>query len=120
METSLRKENGHHVRFTDEMVGFQLIGGGDEIGKLDHASFDGSWATVAVGLLNKTRYAVPAWAITVIDAENETVIIGFGRDDVLESPAYDNGVGLDMDYRDAVADHYREVHGRNVPLKKIA
>ena len=117
MEMNLRRDRAGRVRFSDEMVGFQLIGGGDEIGKVDHACYDGMWATVAVGRLSKTRYAVPHWAITVVDPENEHVLVGFGKDDVLESPEYDTGVGMDDPYRELVSSYYRDVHGRTKTLK---
>jgi hypothetical protein len=117
MEMALRKDQAGRVRFSDDMVGFQLIGGGDEIGKIDHACFDGLWATVGVGRLSKTRYAVPHWAVSVVDPESESVLIGFAKEDVLESPEYDAGVGMAGEYREKVADHYREVHGRTKTLK---
>ncbi len=94
MEMNLRKDADGRVRFGDEMVGFQLVGRGDEIGKVDHASFDGLWATVAVGRISKSRYAIPPGR-SGRDPENAQSSDRFTKDDVLESPEYDTGLGFD-------------------------
>lgn len=117
MEMALRTDQAGRVRFSDEMVGFQVIGGSEEIGKIDHACFDGLWATVSVGRLNKTRYAIPHWAVSVVDPESESVLVGFAKEDVLESPEYDDGVGMAGEYREQVGGYYRGVHGRTKTLK---
>jgi hypothetical protein len=117
MEMTLRKDQAGRVRFSDEMIGFHVIGGGDEIGKIDHACFDGLWATVAVGRLNKTRYAIPHWAVSVVDPESESVLIGYAKEDVIESPEYDAGVGMAGEYREEVGAYYRDVHGGAKTLK---
>ena len=49
---------------------------------------------MAVGRLRKARYAIPAWTIDEVDPGTEIVAIGVAKDDVLESPAYESGVGL--------------------------
>jgi len=118
METRLRTDSAGRVRFSDDMVGFQLIGDGEEIGKIDHASYDGSWATVAVGRLRKARYAVPAWTIDDVDPGTEIVAIGVAKDDVLESPEYESGVGLAEGYQERVNAHYRK--RGDEPMRKTA
>ncbi len=115
----MRKDSEGNPRFSDDLVGYQLVGGGDEIGKIDHASFDGSWATVTVGRLSKSRYAVPAWAIETVEPQSEIVEVAFAKDDVLDSPEYESGVGFDDAYKENVSAHYRGLD-EDAQLKKIA
>ncbi len=111
MEMNLRKDSNGQVRFSDDLVGYQLVGGGEDIGKIDHASFDGNWATVTVGRISKSRYAIPAWAIEAADTNAQIVEIAFTKDEVLESPEYDNGVGFDDSYEERVDAYYRKFEG---------
>lgn len=118
MEIRLRTDSAGRIRFSDDMVGFQVVGDGEEIGKIDHASYDGSWATIAVGRMRKSRHAVPAWAIDEVDPQTEIVEIGFAKDEVLESPEYEAGVGFADGYEESVNAHYREL--ADEPIRKSA
>src|SRR5262245_36438553 len=97
MEIRLRTDSSGRLRFSDDMVGFQVVGDGEEIGKIDRASYDGEWATVSVGRFRKSRHAVPSWAIADVEPDKEAVVIQLAKDDVLESPEYEAGVGFAED-----------------------
>jgi stress response protein YsnF len=50
---------------------------------------------VATGLLKKTKHVIPARAVREIDLDTETVQVDLTKDDVADSPEYDERLGID-------------------------
>lgn len=94
MQTHLETEQASR-EFTDSMTGFEARADDAEVGTIERVTFEGGWAVLVQGRLRKQRRVVPAWSIRTVDARNETVHLGLSREEIEESPPYDERLGLE-------------------------
>ena len=113
MQTDTQAERGTtKPSFTDEMVGFEARADGP-IGRIERVTYDGEWAILIQGRLRKHRHAIPAWSVRVVDARNESVLLGLTKDEVEASPPYDECQGVEDEQAQLLELYYNGLlHGR--------
>jgi hypothetical protein len=102
-----RTSSGQGVAVNDTLVGFTVVSGGDDIGKIDHVNYTGTCLSIQTGgLLNKTRHLIPATAIRSVDLDDETIHVTMTAEEIEQAPAYDER-GID-DETEALVEQYYE------------
>jgi hypothetical protein len=96
-------------RLTDDIIGWTVAGRDEMIGKLDHVSFEGTCVIVTTGRIRGKKYVVPAWTIERLDPENETVTVDVTKDQVENSPEYDEALGFDEACESKVGSYYEDL-----------
>jgi hypothetical protein len=94
------------IRLTDEVVGYDVEGRDEQLGRVERVSYDGTWALVTTGRLRGKTYAVPAAEIRLVDAESEAILMDVSKDELCESPRYDAHRGFDDGYEEALRSYY--------------
>jgi len=94
------------MRVTDDVIGYDVEGRGERLGRVDRVSYDGTWAVVSTGRLRGKTYAVPAREIRLVDPESEAILVDISRQELEESPRYDAHDGFDDGYEEALRSYY--------------
>jgi hypothetical protein len=108
MQTELRNARAAGTRFADEMVGYE-VRAETPVGRVERITYDGEWAVVTAGRLVRHRYAIPAWSIRLVDTRNRAILLGLSKEEIEQSPAYDDKAGLEDDYEAALEEYYGEL-----------
>jgi hypothetical protein len=109
----LVRGSGHRVAVNDTLVGFTVVSGDDDIGKIDHVNFTGTCLSVQTGgLFKKARHLIPASAIRSIDLDAETIDIALSGEQVVEAPEYDEHAGIDEACEKRVEQSYKGLPSR--------
>lgn len=94
------------VRLTDDLVGYEVEGRDEHIGRVERVSHDGQWTVVSTGRLFGHRYVVPLESVRLVDSESEAILVDLSKDEVQRSPEYDDHAGLDDDGEAALRTYY--------------
>lgn len=110
----VRTSSGEEVAVNDTLVGFTVVSGGDDIGKIDHVNYTGTCLSIQMGgLLNKTRHLIPATAIRSVDLDDETIHVTMNSDEVEQAPVYpDDDRGIDDETESLVEQYYKSLPPR--------
>ena len=102
------------VAVDDTLVGFTVVSGGDDIGKIDHVNYTGTCLSIETGGLFKTaRHLIPATAIRSIDLDDETVHVNMTGEEVEQAPVYpDDERGIDDETESLVEQYYESLPPR--------
>ena len=94
---------------TTPIDGFDVEATDGSIGKIDEATYEigGSYVVVDTGpwIFGK-KVLLPAGVVDRIDYDNETVYIGLTKDQIKNSPEFDESTYRDDAYRTSVGDYY--------------
>ena len=94
---------------TTPIEGFDVEATDGSIGKIDEATYEigGSYVVVDTGpwIFGK-KVLLPAGVVDRIDYDNETVYIGLTKDQIKNSPEFDESTYRDDAYRTSVGDYY--------------
>ena len=108
----VRTSSGQGVAVDDTLVGFTVMSGDDDIGKIDHVNYTGTCLSIQTGgLLSKTRHLIPATAIRSVDLDDETMHVTMTAEEVEQAPAYDEH-GIDDETESLVERYYESLPPR--------
>ena len=109
-----RTSSGQGVAVNDTLVGFTVVSGGDDIGKIDHVNYTGTCLSIETGPLHKkTRHLIPPTAIRSIDLDDETIHVTMTADEVEQAPASgDDEHGIDDETEALVEQYYKSLPPR--------
>lgn len=107
---SYRQEAGY-TEGTD-LVGYKIAATDGDIGKIDEATYETGAASVVVDtgpwILGR-KVVLPAGVIQRIDHEDRKVHVDRTKDEIKDSPEYDDAdAGVDDEYRRKLGDYYWE------------
>jgi hypothetical protein len=92
-----------------DLTGYSVEAVDGGIGKIDEVTYDvgSSYVVVDTGpwILGK-KVLLPAGVITRVDPQSETVFVRASKDEIKDSPEYDEDVVLDDSYRSRVGGYY--------------
>ena len=93
----------------DEMVGYEVEGRDGRIGKVEHVSFERTCVVVSTGRLFAKKYVIPAGSVERVDTESKTMAVDLSKEEVENSPEYDDHVGFDDDCEANTGAYYSDL-----------
>jgi hypothetical protein len=94
------------MRLTEDVVGFDVEGRDERLGRVERVSYDGTWAIISTGRLRGKTYAIPSRAVRLVDAESEAILVDVSKDELADSPRYDGHRGFDDGYEESLRAYY--------------
>ena len=92
-----------------DLIGYSIEATDGSIGKIDDATNEvgGSYVVVDTGpwIFGK-HVLIPAGVIDRIDQDSETVYVSLAKEEIKNSPEWDDERGVDETYRAQVGDYY--------------
>jgi hypothetical protein len=92
-----------------DLIGYSVEATDGSIGKIDDATSEagGSYVVVDTGpwIFGK-HVLIPAGVIDRIDKDSETAYVSLAKDEIKNSPEWDDERGVDESYRAQVGDYY--------------
>lgn len=92
-----------------DLVGFDIEATDGGIGKIDEASYDvgGSYVVVDTGpwIFGK-KVMLPAGVIERVDLDSQTVFVDRTKDEIKNSPEFDEDMSRDKTYRSQLGSYY--------------
>ena len=92
-----------------DLIGYSIEATDGSIGKIDDATSEagGSYVVVDTGpwIFGK-HVLIPAGVIDRIDQDSETVYVSLAKEEIKNSPEWDDERGVDESYRAQVGDYY--------------
>ncbi len=92
-----------------DIVGFHVEATDGRIGSVDEASWDVGQSLIVVDTgpwIFGKKVMLPAGLIATIDSANKSVQVGCSKDQVKNSPEYDDSMRNDSDYRGSLGSYY--------------
>jgi hypothetical protein len=92
-----------------DIQGFEVEASDGHIGKIDEATYNvgSSYVVVDTGpWIFGRKVMIPAGAIEMIDLENRKVSVRLAKDQIKNSPAYDESTYKDDQYRSDLGTYY--------------
>jgi hypothetical protein len=105
------------VMLGDELVGYDVEGRDGKIGKVDHVAYEKTCLIVSTSRLFGKQYVIPATAVERVETDKQTVFVDLAKEEVENSPAYDDGVGFDEDCEAATGAYYAEVLAKRALIR---
>jgi hypothetical protein len=108
MDTDLWTYN-ESIERPKTLDGFDAVALDGDIGKIDEATYDvgASYIVVDTGpWIFGRKVVIPAKAIARLDIPDEKVYLRLTKDQIKDSPEFNESTYRDQAYRDSVADHY--------------
>lgn len=105
------------VMLGDELVGYEVQGLDAKIGKVDHVAYDKTYLIVSTSRLFGKQYIVPAAAAERVETDGETLFVDLAKEEVENSPAYDDDVGFDDDCEAATGAYYAQVLANRASIR---
>ncbi|MFV2020498.1 PRC-barrel domain containing protein [Micromonospora sp. LOL_023] len=101
-----------------DLAGYKVEATDGSIGKIDSASdeVDSSYLVVDTGpwIFGK-KVMLPAGVVNRVDHDEEKVFVDRSKDQIKDSPEYDETHGSDPTYRDKLGGYYGGTYGAPVP-----
>ena len=85
------------TRLSPDVVGYEVEGRSERLGRIERVSHDGTWAIVSTGRLRGKTFALPAREVRLVDLSKE---------ELCESPRYDSHQGFDDGYEESLRSYY--------------
>jgi hypothetical protein len=104
------------VALGDELVGYGVEGRDGEIGKIDHVAYEKTFVIVSTSRLFGRKFVIPASFVERVDTDGETTFVDLSKEEVENSPAYDDDVA-DDDWEVATGAYYAEVLANRAPAR---
>src|SRR6476619_3170830 len=92
-----------------DLVGYKVEALDGSIGKIDSATEDAGSSRVVVDTgpwIFGKKVLLPAGVVERIDANEEKLYVTLTKDQIKDSPEFNESTYRDQAYRDSVADHY--------------
>ena len=94
-----------------DLTGFEVEATDGGIGKVDEATYEvgASYVVVDTGpwIFGKT-VVLPAGTIDRIDVANERIVVNLTKDQIKDSPEYDDAAGFSDEHQTALGSYYGE------------
>ena len=94
------------TRLSSDVVGYDVEGRSERLGRIERVSYDGTWAVVSTGWLRGKTYVLPARQVRLVDPESEAILVDLSKEELHESPRYDSNHGFDDGYEEALRSYY--------------
>jgi hypothetical protein len=97
------------------LTGYSVEATDGSIGKIDEATYDvgASYVVVDTGpWIFGSKVMLPAGVIGRVDHDDETVFVSLSKDEIKNSPKFDEATYRDDDYRDSLSTYYEPYSGR--------
>jgi hypothetical protein len=108
----IASSTGERIPVDDTLVGFTVVNGGDDVGKVDHVNYTGTCLSIqAGGLLKKTRHLIPTTAVRSVDLDDETIDVTMTAEEIGQAPQYDEH-GIDEETESLVERYYESLPPR--------
>ena len=101
----------------DDLVGYDVEGLDAKIGKVDHVAFDKTCLIVSTSRLFGKQFVIPATAVERVERDRETLFVDLAKEEVENSPAYDDDVGFDDDCEAATGAYYAQVRANRASIR---
>ncbi len=105
------------VMLGDELAGYDVEGRGARIGKIDRVTYTKTCVVVSTSRLFGKRYVIPARAVERVDAAGETVFVDLSKEEVENSPEYDDHLGFDDDCQAKTGGYYSDLLARRASVQ---
>ncbi len=105
------------VMLGDELVGYDVEGLDAKIGKVEHVAYDKTCLIVSTSRLFGKQYVIPATAVERVERDRETLFVDLAKEEVENSPAYDDDVGFDDDCEAATGAYYAHVLANRASIR---
>jgi hypothetical protein len=92
-----------------DLVGFEVEAVDGSIGKVDEATYDASSAYIVVDTgpwIFGKKVMLPAGVISEVDVDNKKVYVDRTKDQIQDSPEYDESLKGDTGYRTRLGSYY--------------
>jgi hypothetical protein len=94
------------TRLSPDVVGYDVEGRNERLGRIERVSHDGTWALVSTGRLRGKTFALPAREVRLVDPESEAILVDVSKEELHESPRYDSHQGFDDGYEESLRSYY--------------
>jgi hypothetical protein len=94
------------TRLSGDVVGYDVEGRTERLGRIERVSYDGTWAIVSTGRLRGRTYALPARQVRLVDTESEAILVDLSKEELHSSPRYESHHGFDDGYQEALRSYY--------------
>jgi hypothetical protein len=105
------------VMLGDELVGYDVDGRDGKIGKVDHVAYERTCLIVSTSRLFARQYVIPANSVERVEKDSERLAVDLTKEEVENSPAYDDDVGFDDDCEAAAGAYYAEVLANRASIR---
>jgi hypothetical protein len=106
------------VALGDELVGYDVEGRDGKVGKVDHVAYEKTCVIVSTSrLFGGKQYVIPASSVQRIDAEGQAIFVDLSKEEVENSPEYDDQLGFDEDCEAKTGAYYADVLARRASVR---
>ncbi len=101
----------------DEMIGYDVEGSDGKIGQVEHVSFERTCVVVSTSRLFGKKFVIPASTVERVDEESRTIFVDLSKDEVENSPQYDESIGFDDACEETTSAYYADVLARRAEVE---
>ena len=105
------------VTLGDELVGYGIEGRDGKIGKVDHVTYEKTCVVVSTSRLFGKQYLIPANSVERVDTEGQTIFVDLSKEEVENSPEYDDHLGFDEDCEAKTGTYYAGVLAKRTSVR---
>jgi hypothetical protein len=105
------------VALGDELVGWDVEGRDGKIGKVDHVTYERTCVVVSTSRLFGKQFVVPANSLERVDTEGRTIFVDLSKEEVENSPEYDDHLGFDEDCEAKTGAYYADVVAKRASVR---
>ena len=112
MQQDVWTSRGVDAALTDDMKGYSVEASDGTIGKVARVNYQRTCVIVSTsGLFGKKRYVIPVGAVQRVDSDSRTIFVDVSKDEVENSPTYDDTTGVTDDCESKTGAYYAEILG---------
>ena len=92
-----------------DLVGYKIAALDGDIGKVDKATYDAGTAGLVVDTgpwIFGRKVLLPAGVVDRVDTADRKVYVDRTKDQIKDAPEYEEGIGVDDDYRTRLGGYY--------------
>lgn len=97
------------AELADDMEGYAVEGSDGTIGKVDRVSYERTCVVVSTSRLFGKRHVIPAGAVQRVESASRTIFVDLSKDEVANSPAYDDTLGFDEECESKSGAYYADL-----------
>ncbi len=101
--------SGEGVVLGDELAGYDVEGSDGRIGKVDRVTYTKTSVLVSTSRLFGKRYVIPASSVERIDPDSQAIFVDLSKEEVENSPEYDDRLGFDDDCKAKTETYYAQL-----------
>jgi hypothetical protein len=97
------------ITLDDELGGYDVQGRDGKIGKVDHVTYERACVVVSTSRLFAKQYVIPASSVERVDPDGQAIFVDLSKEEVENSPEYDDHLGFDEDCEAKTGAYYADV-----------